>query len=190
MSYRELTMIEIKEVLRRWQAAQNLHQIARETALDRQTVRRYLGAAKLCGLARNGALDEAAIACLSKRVHRHPAAERTTYGDGVARDLLPEPELVGARCRCRGRRVHGARHGAEAESNGPRAWMRERPGPCVRSGHGQPCPLPVGRHDRRGAGCPCARCRPRSGHRRQRQRFPTPTANLHSPLHLPNCRES
>ncbi|MGA7745059.1 MAG: hypothetical protein WBP56_17775 [Polyangia bacterium] len=36
-------MIEIKEVLRRWQAAQSLHQIARETALDRKTVRRYLG---------------------------------------------------------------------------------------------------------------------------------------------------
>ena len=43
MSSRELTMIEIKEVLRRWQAAQSLHQIARETALDRKTVRRYLG---------------------------------------------------------------------------------------------------------------------------------------------------
>ena len=45
-------------VLRRWQAAQNLHQIARETALDRKTVPRHLGAAKFCGLSRNGALEE------------------------------------------------------------------------------------------------------------------------------------
>jgi len=70
-------MIEIKEVLRRWQAAQSLHQIARETALDYKTVRRYLGAAKFCGLARNGTLDEAEIAHVSKRVQGRPAAERT-----------------------------------------------------------------------------------------------------------------
>src|SRR4051794_22127668 len=38
-----LTMIEIKEVLRRWSAQQSLHPIARETSLDRQTVRRYVG---------------------------------------------------------------------------------------------------------------------------------------------------
>jgi hypothetical protein len=64
-------------VLRRWQAAQNLHQIARETALDRKTVPRHLGAAKFCGLSRNGALDEAEIARVSKRVQGRPAAERT-----------------------------------------------------------------------------------------------------------------
>lgn len=45
MSYRELTMIEVKEVLRRRQAGQGLREIARDTGLDRKTVRRYVQAA-------------------------------------------------------------------------------------------------------------------------------------------------
>lgn len=45
MSYRELTMIEVKEVLRRREAGQGLREIARETGLDRKTVRRYVQAA-------------------------------------------------------------------------------------------------------------------------------------------------
>jgi len=42
MPYRELTMIEIKEVLRRWQAEQSDRRIHRETGIDRKTVRRYV----------------------------------------------------------------------------------------------------------------------------------------------------
>ena len=34
-------------------------------------------------------------------------------GGGVACDVLPQPELVGAHRRSRGRRVHGARQGGE-----------------------------------------------------------------------------
>ena len=45
MSYRELSMIEVKEVLRRREAGQALREIARETGLDRKTVRRYVEAA-------------------------------------------------------------------------------------------------------------------------------------------------
>ena len=45
MSYRELSMIEVKEVLRRREAGQGLREIARDTGLDRKTVRRYVQAA-------------------------------------------------------------------------------------------------------------------------------------------------
>ncbi|MEM1031605.1 MAG: DDE-type integrase/transposase/recombinase [Myxococcota bacterium] len=44
MAYRELKMIELKEVLRRREAGQSLRRIARETGLDRKTVRRYVDA--------------------------------------------------------------------------------------------------------------------------------------------------
>jgi transposase len=44
MAYRELKMIEVKEVLRRHEAGQSLRRIARETGLDRKTVRRYVSA--------------------------------------------------------------------------------------------------------------------------------------------------
>lgn len=46
MSYRELTMIEVKEVLRRHESGQGLREIARATGLDRKTVRRYVQAAE------------------------------------------------------------------------------------------------------------------------------------------------
>ena len=45
MSFRELSMIEVKEVLRRRQAGQGLREIARQTGVDRKTVRRYVQAA-------------------------------------------------------------------------------------------------------------------------------------------------
>ena len=49
MSFRELSMIEVKEVLRRHEAGQGLREIARETGIDRKTVRRYLQAAAEAG---------------------------------------------------------------------------------------------------------------------------------------------
>jgi DNA-binding CsgD family transcriptional regulator len=43
MSFREITMQDVSEVLRRWQAGQRARRIARETGLDRKTVGRYRG---------------------------------------------------------------------------------------------------------------------------------------------------
>ena len=44
MAYRELTMIEVKEVLRRVAAGQSARRIARETGIDRKTAGRYIAA--------------------------------------------------------------------------------------------------------------------------------------------------
>src|SRR5690349_2475518 len=54
MSYRELSMIEVKEVLRRHEAGQGLREIARETGLDRKTVRRYVQAGDAVGSDEDG----------------------------------------------------------------------------------------------------------------------------------------
>jgi hypothetical protein len=51
MAYREVTMIEITEVLRQWLAGGRRKAIARRLGLDPKTVRRYLRAAERCGLA-------------------------------------------------------------------------------------------------------------------------------------------
>ena len=51
MAYREVTMIEITEVLRQWLAGARRKQIARRLGLDPKTVRRYLRAGERCGLA-------------------------------------------------------------------------------------------------------------------------------------------
>ena len=59
MAYREVTMIEITEVLRQWLAGARRKQIARRLGLDPKTVRRYLRAAERCGLAPG--MDAAAL---------------------------------------------------------------------------------------------------------------------------------
>jgi transposase len=50
MAYREVTMIEITEVLRQWLAGGRRKAIARRVGLDPKTVRRYLRAAERSGL--------------------------------------------------------------------------------------------------------------------------------------------
>jgi transposase len=50
MSFRELTMIDVKEVLRRWSAGQGDRRIGREAGVNRKTVARYTEAARKLGL--------------------------------------------------------------------------------------------------------------------------------------------
>src|SRR2546422_6927910 len=49
MGYREVTMLEIKEVLRLWCGGAARKRIAAQLGLDIKTVRRYLRAAQACG---------------------------------------------------------------------------------------------------------------------------------------------
>jgi transposase len=72
MPYRELTMIDIKEVLRRWSARQSIHRIARETGVDRKTVRRYVHAAQSCSLPQGRELTEGEIHEVAQRVQSRP----------------------------------------------------------------------------------------------------------------------
>ena len=50
MAYREVSRMEIKEIIRRWQAGDGPRQIAAGTGLSRNTVRKYLAAARLQGI--------------------------------------------------------------------------------------------------------------------------------------------
>ena len=50
MAYREVTMIEVKEVLRQWLAGVGKKRIAARVGVDPKTVRRYARAAESCGL--------------------------------------------------------------------------------------------------------------------------------------------
>jgi len=69
MSYRELSMIEVKEVLRRHEAGQGLREIARQTGLDRKTVRRYVRAA---GEADDGLGDAECVQQVVQAVQARP----------------------------------------------------------------------------------------------------------------------
>ena len=54
MAYREVSMMEIKEIIRRWQAGESPGRIAFGTGLSRNTVRKYLAATETQGIARDG----------------------------------------------------------------------------------------------------------------------------------------
>ena len=54
MAYREVTRVEIQEIIRRWQIGDGSRQIASGTGASRNTVRKYLSAAKAGGIARDG----------------------------------------------------------------------------------------------------------------------------------------
>ena len=54
MAYKEVLRVEIKEVIRRWQAGGSQRQIGEGTGLSRVTVRKYLAAAMAAGLAQDG----------------------------------------------------------------------------------------------------------------------------------------
>lgn len=56
MAYRELHMIEVREVLRRFTLGDGMRAIARGTGVDRKTVAKYLRAAEELGLQRGGPL--------------------------------------------------------------------------------------------------------------------------------------
>ena len=55
MAYREVSRVEIAEVVRRWQSGMSQRQIATGTGLSRATVRRYIVTAMGAGLTRDGA---------------------------------------------------------------------------------------------------------------------------------------
>ena len=54
MAFREVQVHEIKEALRVWLRGESLRSVERLAALDRKTVRRYVAAARACGLDRDG----------------------------------------------------------------------------------------------------------------------------------------
>ncbi len=54
MGYRELSRMEMVEVVRRWQMGESQRAIARTSGVARETVKKYLCAAEELGLAANG----------------------------------------------------------------------------------------------------------------------------------------
>ena len=57
MAYREVTMIEIKEVLRLWLAGMPKKRIAAQLGIDPKTIRRYIAQAEASGLQREDGVD-------------------------------------------------------------------------------------------------------------------------------------
>jgi transposase len=72
MSFREITMQDVRELLRRHEAGQSARRIAREMGVDRKTVGRYLEAAEKLETATTTVTDEVA-GQVGRRVQARPA---------------------------------------------------------------------------------------------------------------------
>ena len=91
MGYREVTMLEVKEVLRRWLEGAGKKTIAAQLALDVKTVRRCLRAAEECGLG-PGAARSATSSSTSPGTRRtvgRPARAVRPSARGCARGRSP-----------------------------------------------------------------------------------------------------
>ncbi len=73
--YRELTMTDVREVLRRWQAQQSNKAIARTTRIDRKTVRRYIEMAQRLGVTRETELVDDVVHEVAQSIQSRPLPE-------------------------------------------------------------------------------------------------------------------
>lgn len=84
MAFRELTMIDIKEVLRRWSAGQSERKIGREAGADRKTVARYTAAATRLGLERGCEVTDDVVHEVAQCVQARPLAAPSDEWSEVA----------------------------------------------------------------------------------------------------------
>jgi len=54
MTYKEVSRVEVTEIIRRWQAGGTIRGLARGTGLSRNTIKKYILTAEGCGLTRDG----------------------------------------------------------------------------------------------------------------------------------------
>jgi len=99
MPYRELTMIDVKEMLRRWSAGHGDRRIDRDTGIDRKTAARYIAAAERLGLVRGAEItddDAHGVAqCVQSRPIPPPSREWNEvmqHRERIARWLAGEGE--------------------------------------------------------------------------------------------------
>ncbi len=70
MAFREVSVVQIKEVLRRWLKGEGERPIAHGIGVDRKTARRYISAAVELGLDRSGGEDQLADELIGQMVER------------------------------------------------------------------------------------------------------------------------
>jgi hypothetical protein len=84
MSYRELIVIDIKEMLRRRARGQSERAVARETGFDRKTVGRYFAAAKELSLPSDRAPTDEELHAVAELVQARPVADPSEEWQQVA----------------------------------------------------------------------------------------------------------
>ena len=84
MSYRELTMIDVREMLRRRSARQSVREVARATGFDRKTVSRYFAAATSVAVPIDRDPTDDEVHALATLVQARPTVDATAEWREVA----------------------------------------------------------------------------------------------------------
>ena len=73
MAYREVSAVQVREILRLWVRGHPVREIGRLTGTDRKTVTRYVDAARHAGLIQGGSeatITEELLGCVVEAVRR------------------------------------------------------------------------------------------------------------------------
>jgi hypothetical protein len=94
VAFREVDVIEVREVLRAWLAGQGLRRVAQRAGVDRKTARRYVQAAEGFGLARDGGLAQLSDELIGQVVQQVRPAR--SGGHGAAWQVLEaeQPQIA------------------------------------------------------------------------------------------------
>jgi transposase len=84
MTYRELSMIEVRELLRRWSAGHSNRKIARETGADRATVQRYIEWALQLGLKHGHEFTDDEVHEIAQCVQARPVCDASAEWNEIA----------------------------------------------------------------------------------------------------------
>jgi transposase len=84
MAFREVAVIEIREVLRAWLSGTGLRKVAAQAGVDRKTARRYVQAAEEAGLARDGGVAQLSDELLGQVAERVRPVRRGGHGGAWA----------------------------------------------------------------------------------------------------------
>ena len=93
MAYREVTVIQAKEALRRWLQGEGERPIARGAGLSRGTVRRYVSAAQVLGVERDGGEEQLTDALIGQVCELVRPSRPDGHGEAW-RALLAEEEAI------------------------------------------------------------------------------------------------
>src|SRR4051812_9206960 len=72
MSYRELSVTEVHELLARWQAGASIKSTSRVTGIDRKTIRRYAAVACAVAVGCNDVLTDEVVRAVAGVIHARP----------------------------------------------------------------------------------------------------------------------
>jgi len=93
VGFREVGVVEVREVLRAWLQGAGLRKVAERAGVDRKTARRYVGAAQAAGLSRDGGLEAVTDELIGLVVEAVRPARPNGHGAAWERLLAHEEQV-------------------------------------------------------------------------------------------------